>query len=189
MNLWLRLLAYALTCWWRPRITLPVDPAVLRFRVGLLDLDTSLHLNNGRYLALMDIGRVELMVRSGLWRAVIRNGWTPIASGIQIRFRRELRAFERFDLVTRLLWWDDSFIVIEQLFVPVDGKKAGQVAARALFRGGLYDRRARAFVPTSRLMQELGVVATSPPPSNDVAAFLASDGAMLPRTRSTHSAG
>ena len=183
MNLWLRLFIYALTCWWRPPITLPADPAVLRLRVWPVDLDTSLHLNNGRYLTLMDLGRVELMVRSGLWRSVLKHGWTPIASGVQIRFRHELRIFERFDLSTRILWWDTSSIVIEQVFIVVDGPRQGQVAARALFRGGLYDRKARAFLPMSRLMQEIGIKAASPAPSEDVAAFLAADEGMLGRSR------
>lgn len=183
MNLWLRLFVYVLTCWWRPAITLPAEPAVLRLRVWPLDLDTSLHLNNGRYLTLMDLGRVELMVRSGLWRAVIRHGWTPIASGVQIRFRRELRNFERFDLVTRILWWDDASLVMEQVFLIVDGPRRGQVAARGMFKGGLYDRRSKAFLPMARLMQEIGVEATSPQPSPDVAAFLAADEGMLARVR------
>jgi acyl-CoA thioesterase FadM len=183
MNLWLRLFVYALTCWWRPAIRLPAEPAVLRMRVSPLDLDTSLHMNNGRYLALMDLGRVELMVRSGLWRAVLREGWTPIASGVQIRFRRELRMFDRFDLVTRILSWDEASLVMEQVFVIVDGPKAGQVAARALFKGGLYDRKARAFLPMQRLMAEIGVEATSPEPSDDVRAFLASDDAIIVRPR------
>lgn len=183
MNLWLRLFVYLLTCWWRPGITLPAEPAVLRMRVWPFDLDTSLHLNNGRFLTLMDLGRVELMVRSGLWRSVLKHGWTPIASGVQIRFRRELKAFERFDLVTRILWWDEASLVMEQVFLIVDGPRAGQIAARALFKGGLYDRRAKSFLPMARLMQEIGVTAVSPEPSTDVAAFLAADDGILFRSR------
>ena len=45
----------------------------LTLRVCPGDLDTSLHMNNGRYWTLMDLGRTDLMLRSGFWRAVVRN--------------------------------------------------------------------------------------------------------------------
>ena len=175
MNLWLRLIAYILTARFRPALTLPADASTLDCRVWPGDLDPSLHMNNGRYLTLMDLGRLDIMVGSGLWRAVLSNGWTPIASTIAIRYRRELRLWQRFRLETRLVTWDDTAIVMEQLFVIAGGPRDGQIAARALFKGGLYDRRARAFVPTRRLMEVLGVTAVPPPPADDVAAFLAAE--------------
>ena len=46
-------------------------------------------MNNGRYLTLMDLGRADLVIRSGLWRAVLRHGWAPVVSAVKIRFRRE----------------------------------------------------------------------------------------------------
>jgi len=69
MNLWLRLLGVILASLWRPRFDPVRDVSRLTFRVWLHDLDTSLHMNNGRYWTLMDLGRTDLMLRSGLWRA------------------------------------------------------------------------------------------------------------------------
>ena len=80
MNLWLRLLWLLLTARWRGPLSLPRDSSTLRFRVWPHDLDLSFHLNNGRYLTLMDLGRLDVMVRSGLWREVLHHKWTPIAS-------------------------------------------------------------------------------------------------------------
>lgn len=178
MNLWLRLLAYFLTVRGRPALALPGDTSVLHFRVWPLDLDLSAHMNNGRYLAIMDIGRLDIMTRSGLWRAVVRQRWTPIAGGIQIRYSRELRLLDRFRLETRLLSWDDTRAVMEQVFVIASGPREGQVAARALFKGGLYDRSSRAYVPVARMMEEIGVVAASPAQTPEIAAFLAADDAL-----------
>lgn len=135
-------------------------------------------MNNGRYLTLMDLGRLEVMVRSGLWRAAARHGWTPIASAIKIRFRREMRLLDRFRVETRLVAWDRTFVVMEQVFYLDGGAQADTVAARALFKGGLYDRKARQFVPIARLMQEIGAEAESPPLTPEVAAFLAADAAL-----------
>ena len=174
MNLWLRLIWLLTSAGRRRPLRLPDDVSVLTFRVWLHDLDVSAHMNNGRYLALMDLGRTDIMLRSGLWREVWKNKWTPIASAISISFRREMRLWQKFRLETRLVCWDTTLVVMEQIFTLDGGPRDGQIAARALFKGGLYDRRRRAFVPIAELMQAIGVNATSPEPPPDVAAFLKS---------------
>ena len=69
MNLWLRLIWVALSGWLGHRLDLPGEASRLTFRVWFHDLDPFRHMNNGRYLTLMDLGRTDLMVRSGLARA------------------------------------------------------------------------------------------------------------------------
>jgi len=118
------------------------------------------------------------MVRSGLLRAARRHKWTPIASAVIIRFRREMRLFQKFRLESRILWWDETRSVIEQVFVLEGGRHDGQVAAHALFLGGLYDRAIRKFVPIALLMEEVGASGESPPLTPQVAAYLATDAAM-----------
>lgn len=178
MNLWLRLL----WCLFAALTARGLDPlrdvSRLMFRVWPHDLDPSMHMNNGRYLTLMDLGRLDVMARSGLLKAAWRHRWTPIASGIQIRYRREIQLFQRFRLETRIVCWQSHLVVMEQRFVIESGPYAGQVAAQALFKGGLYDRGARRFVDVARLMAEVGVTAESPPVSLEAAAFLAADEAL-----------
>lgn len=178
MNLWLRLFWVALSGWLGRRLALPGEASRLTFRVWFHDLDPFRHMNNGRYLTLMDLGRTDLMVRSGLARAAFAHGWTPIASAVVIRFRREMRLFQKFHLVTRIVWWDERQSVITQEFVLEGGKHHGQVAAQAMFKGGLYDRAAKAFVPVARLMQEGGFSGDSPAMNEAVAAYLKTDEAM-----------
>ena len=69
MNLWLRVLHLIITSFFRPKLDPVRDVSRLTFRVWPHDLDTSLHMNNGRYWTLMDLGRTDIMIRSGLWRA------------------------------------------------------------------------------------------------------------------------
>ncbi len=183
MNLWLRLLWVLLTAGGRRPLDVPGGTSILRFRVWPHDIDTSLHLNNGRYLTLMDLGRLDMMLRSGLWRAVLNNKWTPIASAVTVRYRRELRPFQKFAIQTRLLCWDDTLVVMEQTFVIDGGARDGQIAARALFKGGLYDRGAKAFVPVAALLQTVGVSAVSPAPTPEVDAFLHADEQLKQTTR------
>jgi acyl-CoA thioesterase FadM len=175
MNLWIRLLWLLLTARHRGRLDIPREASVLAFRVWPHDLDIAFHMNNGRYLTLMDLGRLDVMVRSGLWREVLRHKWTPIASAITVRFQRELRPFQKFRLETRLLCWDANLVVMEQIFLIDGGPRDGQAAARALFKGGLYDRQEKKFVEIARLMALLGLSEVSPPATPEVEAFLHAD--------------
>ncbi len=178
MNLWLRLIWLFLTAPMRPKLTIPGDVSTLDFRVLPHDLDLSFHMNNGRYLQIMDLGRIDLLIRSGLSGAVWRNGWTPVVNAAVVRFRRELRAFDRYRLETHIIGWLEQAVLIEQTFIFADGEREGQVSARALFKGALYDRKEQRYVPVTQMMEMIGTTAPSPELAPDVEAFLAADNAM-----------
>jgi acyl-CoA thioesterase FadM len=182
MNLWFRLLWLLLRTPFRPRLKAPHQPSVLPFRVWFHDLDTSLHMNNGRYWTLMDLGRTDLMLRTGLWRAVLRHRWLPVVNAGTIRFRRELRLFRSFQVETTILCWSESWLVMQHRVLSRARDGSEIVAAVALVRAALYDKAGRSFVPVARLLGEIGVVAQSPAPSPEVAAFLASEEALRSAT-------
>src|ERR1700733_9770590 len=178
MKLWLRLLWVLLAAPWRSRLDARTGVSRLAFRVLPHDLDANLHMNNGRYLTIMDLGRIDFVLRSGLWRPMWRNSWAPIASAVVIRFRRELRPFEAYWLETRVVAWSDTTAVMEQPSLPRHG---GPVAAHALMKAGFYDRASRSFVTVKRLIAALGVPeaeAESPAPSPEVEAFLKAESAL-----------
>lgn len=150
MNLWWRLLHLLLTGWRRPSIRLPFGVSRLTFRVWPGDLDVSRHMNNGRYWTLMDLGRTDLMLRTGLWRMVRTERWTPIVATGAIRFRSELRLWQTFRLETRILGWDDTRFLIRQDVFARHGRVA---AATALLRAGFYDRGSRSFVSTAEVLR------------------------------------
>jgi len=168
MNLWLRLIWLVFLARRRPRLELPGGVSRLAMRAWPQDIDTSAHVNNGRYWTLMDLGRADLLLRSGLWRAVLRNRWVPVLNGGHVRFRRELRPFRAFVLETRILCWHGTHVFIEHRLRTPDGT----VAALAIVQAGLYDRRKRAFVPMSELMRLVGATGDSPPVPPEVAAIV-----------------
>lgn len=178
MNLWFRLLWLLVTTPARPRLVPPFGRSTLPFRVWFHDLDTSLHMNNGRYWSLMDLGRTDLMLRSGLWRAVLREGWVPVVNAGMIRFRRELRLFRAFEIETAILCWTENWLVMQHRVISRGRDGAEIVAAVALVRAALYDRKAKSYVPVARIWSEMGIAAESPPQTPEVAAFLASEEAM-----------
>ena len=115
MNLYFRLLYTLIHSFFQPRIK-ATDPLVLRFRTWPTDLDTNLHMNNGRYLTLMDLGRVQLMIRAGMVKKIFKNRWMPVVGECHIRFRRSLSPFQAFELHTRILSWDEKWVYIEHKF-------------------------------------------------------------------------
>ena len=54
------------------------DESRLTFRVLPNDLDLNLHMNNGRYLTFMDLGRVHLLAQNGLLAHIRRACWMPV---------------------------------------------------------------------------------------------------------------
>ena len=184
MNLWLRFLWILVTAKFRGEIALPHGTSELDFRVHLHDSDLNFHMNNGRYLTIMDLGRIDLALRTKIGSLVLKYRWMPVANAVMIRFRREIPSFEPFRLTTRILGWNETHVVIEQVFTFTKGERAGHVAAHALFRGAFYDRKAKSYVMTERLITSLTDEAVERPTlTPEVEAFLATDQAMREAVR------
>lgn len=155
MNLYLRLLRLLLMLPFISRRDAFAESR-MSFRVLPTDCDLNFHMNNGRYLTFMDLGRVHLVAQSGLLPHLVRHGWKPVLSAAEINFIRALRPLQKFELVTRLLTWDEKYVYMEQRF-----EAEGGLYAVATVRG-LFLRRGRA-VNFTNVVRTLGVEATPPP--------------------------
>ena len=101
-----------------------LDEDRLEMRVWPNDIDFNLHLNNGRYLSIMDFGRIHLLARTRILGHVIRSGWTPLVGAVWMTYRRSLPLFARFSLTSRLVCWDERWFYIEQTFTGSGGLAA-----------------------------------------------------------------
>jgi acyl-CoA thioesterase FadM len=137
MNLILRLLAVFVRSLRRPRLG-PLDESVLRLTVLPTDLDLNGHVNNGRYLTLMDLGRVDLLLRTGVVAAMRRHRWSGVVASVAVRYRRALSPFQRYELRSRVIGWDERWIFTEQRFT-----RAGELAAYAVVKIHLFSREGR----------------------------------------------
>ncbi len=106
------------------------DVARTPFRVGLTDLDVLRHMNNGRYLSILDLGRMDLMYRSSMWPRLRANGIYPVVAAQTITYRRSLEYGNRFVVETRVDGVDDKNVYLEQRFTV-----RGEVHALAHVRG------------------------------------------------------
>lgn len=134
MNLYFRLMAlllsYLLPVGKRPILS-GIETA---FRVYPTDLDTNLHMNNGRYLTLMDLGRLDLMRQTGLLWPTTKRRWAAILGATQMVYLYPLKLGDAFVINTQLEWWDDKWFVIVQRF-EAKGRVCAIGRVRGLFRG------------------------------------------------------
>jgi acyl-CoA thioesterase FadM len=146
MYLWIRLARVLVNARYGQKVDV-LGTSTLHFRVLPHDLDVNVHMNNARYLALMDLGRIDLMMRCGLWRTVSVKKRQAIIGGALVRFRRPLKPFQLFTLSSRLLCWDERWLYIEHRIETKDAP-----ACLTVVRGAFLDRGT--IVPPAQLMTE-----------------------------------
>jgi acyl-CoA thioesterase FadM len=113
----------------------PTAVGVIRLTTLPTDLDVMRHMNNGRYLSLFDLGRWDLLIRTGMADAMRRHAWYAVVSSETITFRKSLNPWQRFDVESRLLGHDDKAIYIEHRAVV-----GGEVYARVIVRARMMKR-------------------------------------------------
>ncbi|MGR3761026.1 acyl-CoA thioesterase [Roseobacteraceae bacterium NS-SX3] len=114
------------------------------------DLDIWLELNNGRAMTLYDLGRTMLAQRAGLIGALRKRRWGMTVAGTTVRFRRRIRGFERFEMKSRAVCWDEKFIYLEQSM----WKANGECASHVMLRTAVTD--ANGIVPPAEVLAAIG---------------------------------
>lgn len=153
MNVWWRTL---LTIW-RAKVLLhrrgPMPPRSvgrLRLRTLPTDIDLLGHMNNGRYASLFDLGRFDLLIRTGIWDAMNAQGWYAVVASETVTFRKSLQLWQRFDIESRFVGHDDRAVFLEHRAV-VDG----EVYARVIVRSRML-RRSGGTVSNEELFAAVG---------------------------------
>jgi acyl-CoA thioesterase FadM len=166
VNLFFRMLRVFVAALLRSRIGL-LDSSELKFRVLPTDLDINVHMTNARYLSLMDLGRTDLLLRAGMLKMVRREKWMPVVGHIVIKFRRPLPPFQRFSVKSRLLYWDEKWLYLEQRLESAKG-----VHSIAIVRG-LFLKRNGVAVPSQKLFDYMGYQGDSPAMPEEVRRMVA----------------
>jgi acyl-CoA thioesterase FadM len=156
MNLWFRLLWLAL----RSRFRAPsaiTETCVTPFRVWPSDLDLLFHMNNGRYLSIMDIGRTDWLIRSKLAPVFAREKMHPIVTRSGMRYRRSLELGQAFTVSAKLAGWNERDFFVVQRFM-----RGEQVMAEGMIQGRMMQRGAGS-MPTDKTLALCGMAATISP--------------------------
>jgi acyl-CoA thioesterase FadM len=146
-----------LRTWWtllraRRRSKLgPLDVGRLALRVRLTDTDILWHINNGVYLTLADLGRFDLLIRSGLWDQFTKRGWYPVVVNATVAYRKSLKLNQRYVIETKLVGFDDISVYSEQRFT-VEGEIYARLITRARFL-----KRSGGTVAVTEMLDVLGI--------------------------------
>ena len=116
MKLYGRLIKTLATSPFKERVS-PLDTVVTQWRVLPGDLDVFGHMNNGRYNMVMDIARLDFIARLGMLGRVWKHRWIVPVGSAQLDFRRALKPFARYDIHTRLCYWDEHWFYFKQEFM------------------------------------------------------------------------
>jgi acyl-CoA thioesterase FadM len=136
MNLIFRLIFVLVRSWFKPRL----PAGEMSFSAAMLtfpnDLDLNLHVNNGRYLTLCDLTRVEYFVRSGLAKLMLKRGWIPVISEHTMVYKKPLKAFQRVEMEMAITHWDEKFVHMTHRFV-----RRGKLGAEGTSKGAVWSKQ------------------------------------------------
>jgi YbgC/YbaW family acyl-CoA thioester hydrolase len=134
VNLVFRLLWLRLTVGRKPSLGFE-DVDRLPMRARWTDLDQLRHVNNGVFLSMMDLGRVDLMMRTGVWKKLMDAAVYPVVAAQTITYRKSLQWRQKFVIETRMAGFHDRGLFIEQRFVV-----HGEIYARAFVKARFLKR-------------------------------------------------
>lgn len=137
MNLIFRMLFVIIRSWFLKRIGVGNFASELNLRVLPNDIDINFHMNNGRYLTICDLNRVDVFARSGLLKAMFKRNWIPVIAEHTMTYKKPLGIFERYEVKLEVMRWDEKYFYMTHTFrqgerIVAEGTSKGCVYARGL---------------------------------------------------------
>jgi acyl-CoA thioesterase FadM len=154
MTRWVRFVVTVLRSMLRPRLRVDQESR-LTFRVWPTDADLSL-MNHACYLTIMEQGRIDFIMRTGILRLMLRHHWSALLGSITVQYRSPLRRFQRFQLRTRVVCWDDKWIFLEHQI-----SRESRIVAGGLAKIAFLAREGR--IAPAEALRAFGVTVASPP--------------------------
>ncbi|XP_018792980.1 PREDICTED: protein THEM6 [Bactrocera latifrons] len=77
------------------------------------------HMNNARYLRELDFARFHFYALTGLYEQVCERKGGAVQGASSVRYRRTIPIFHPYKIQTKLIWWDEKAIYLEQSFVTL----------------------------------------------------------------------
>jgi len=135
MNLIFRMLYVFLLAQFRESLSIGNSVSRLGLRVLPNDLDINFHMNNGRYLTICDLNRVDLFIRTGLLKAMFRRKWIPVIAEHTMTYKKPLGLFDRYVVELEVTHWDEKYFYMTHTF-----SKDGRMMAEGTSKGCVYAR-------------------------------------------------
>lgn len=132
-----------------------LEPDVTTGRCTFHDLDYMWHMNNAKYLNAFEFGRAAFGLKNKLWDKARKQNAHFLISAQVIRYRRPVALFQAFEIHTKLVYWQDRDIYVQQELITLKDNfiRATCMVKMTLVNGTLAD-----------ILTSLGVDASAQPP-------------------------
>lgn len=135
MNLIFRMLSLLVASFFKPQLPIEKPKNSITLRVLPNDIDINLHMNNGRYLTICDLTRVDMFLRTGLAKTMINEKWIPVISEHTMKYKKPLNLFQKYEIKMEVTGWDEkSFHMLHQFIVEgrtvAEGTSLGVVLSK-----------------------------------------------------------
>lgn len=110
------------------------DESWIYFRVWITDVDISI-MNHAAMMSVMEMGRIDFMVRTGFLKLAQKNNWYFPSSSINVQFFRPLKMFQRAMVMTKVLYTDEKTIYLEQKIIRQDKMVAACIVKSTIKKG------------------------------------------------------
>jgi len=118
MNLIFRMIALLVASLFKAKLPVERPKNSLSLRVLPNDIDINLHMNNGRYLTICDLTRVDMFIRTGLAKTMIDENWMPVISEHTMKYKKALKVFQKYEIKMEVTDWSDrSFQMLHTFLV------------------------------------------------------------------------
>lgn len=75
------------------------------------------HMNNARYVRELDFARFHFYGLTGVYGEIKKMGGGAVQGASSVRYRRTIPIFNTYKVETKLVYWDDKAIYLEQKFI------------------------------------------------------------------------
>jgi acyl-CoA thioesterase FadM len=134
----------------KPRLPFENPKNTLRLRVLPNDIDLNMHMNNGRYLTICDLTRVDMFIRTGLAKTMIKEKWIPVISEHTMKYKKGLKLFQKYDIYMEVTGWDDKAFQMIHTFIVND-----RVVAEGTSRGVIVSKQG--VIPPDQVMKQVNI--------------------------------
>ncbi len=147
MSLIFRMIWLLLSSRFKPRLPHIKPLNELNMMVLPNDLDINLHMNNGRYLTICDLTRVDMFMRTGLAKTMFKQKWMPIITEHTMQYKKALKPFQKYKVTMAVIGWDErSFDMVHTFLV------GARVVAEGTSKGVIYSKQ-DGIIPPARVME------------------------------------
>ena len=161
MNLVVRMFWLLISAYFKPRLPHIKPFNELNMIVLPNDLDINMHMNNGRYLTICDLSRVDMFLRTGLARAMLKQKWMPIITEHSMAYKKALKPFQRYRVTMQITGWDERNFDMWHQFIVND-----RIVAEGHSKGLIYSKK-DGVIPPDKVMETVALILDKPPTTMD----------------------